>query len=545
MEISDVLKLLGGLALFLYGMNKMSEGLEEAAGNKLKKILERLTSNRFMGIIVGALITAVIQSSSATTVMTVGFVNSGLMKLEQAVWVIMGANIGTTITGQLVALDIGTIAPLIAFIGVIIIMIAKEQRMSCVGEIVTGLGVLFIGMKYMGDAMAPLRESQKFISIMTSFSNPFYGIMAGMIFTAIIQSSSASIGILQTLAVSGLIGFDGAVYVLFGQNIGTCITAIFASIGANKNAKRTTVIHLLFNIIGTCIFVPICIFLPITDIVASWTPDNIAGQIANMHTVFNIATTLVLAPFGIYLTKLAIKILPGEDEKEAKMQLKYVNEHNIGGTAIAISEIYHEVGHMLIIAMENVKDAFETIIQDTDKNLKIINEKEEYLDYLNTEITRYISKVSAYEVPEKDANKINTLFKITGDIERIGDHALNIAEYILIIEEKDIKLTSDAKRELLRLRNNILESLKAVTIVDASNLIEVLEKITASEEAIDEMCLEFRQNQIDRMNEKACTVEACVIYSELLTDVERISDHLMNIIEGCKRGNLTFKNKIS
>ena len=545
MEINDVLKLLGGLALFLYGMKKMSEGLEEAAGNKLKKILERLTSNRFMGIIVGAIITAIIQSSSATTVMTVGFVNSGLMRLEQAVWVIMGTNIGTTITGQLVALDIGAIAPLIAFIGVILMMVAKKQRISCVGEIITGLGVLFMGMNYMGDAMSPLRQSQVFINLMTSFSNPFYGILAGMIFTAIIQSSSASIGILQTLAISGLIGFDSAVYVLFGQNIGTCITAVFASIGANKNAKRTTIIHLLFNVIGTLIFVPVCIFSPITTIIANWTPTNIAAQIANMHTIFNIITTLILAPFGLYLTKIAIKILPGEDDKQVKMQLKYVNEHNIGATAIAISEIYHEVGHMLSIALENVREAFEVILQGADKKLELINENEEYIDYLNTEITRYISKISAYEVPEKDAKKINALFKITGDIERIGDHALNVAEYILMIKDKDIKFTSSAKRELIKLRDNILGSLEVVTTVDSNNLKEVLEKITESEDAIDEMCLQFRQNQIERMNEKACTVEACVIYSELLTDIERISDHLMNIIEGCNRGHLAFRDKIS
>ncbi len=546
MGITDIFKLLGGLALFLYGMTKMSEGLEEAAGNKLKKILERLTSNRFLGVAVGAVITAIIQSSSATTVMVVGFVNSGLMTLKQAVWVIMGANIGTTITGQLVALDIGEIAPFITFIGVLIVMISKKQRVVCVGEIIAGLGILFMGMEYMGDAMYPLRESEAFISIMTTFSNPLYGILAGMIFTAIIQSSSASVGILQTLALSGLIGFDHAVFVLFGQNIGTCITAVLASIGTNKNAKRTTVMHLSFNVIGTLIFVPICMFSPLIEIVASWTPNNSAAQIANMHTLFNITTTLILLPFGIGLTKLAMKILPGEDTTHTEMKLKYVNEHNIGATAIAISEIYNEVGHMLSVATNNLKVAFELIIEgkDKDKNLAFVNENEEYLDYMNRELTRYISKVSAHEVPSKDAKKINALFKVTNDIERIGDHALNIAQYISIMKEDKINLSNEAKEEIIKLRKNILGSLEFLSTVDSSNLAQVVHQITIAEDAIDDMCRDFRQNQIDRMNKSICTPEACVVYSELLTDIERVSDHLLNIVEGCERGHLTFKDKI-
>ena len=544
MEISDILKLLGGLALFLYGMNKMSEGLEEAAGNKLKKILEKLTSNRFMGVAVGAVITAIIQSSSATTVMLVGFVNSGIMKIEQAVWVIMGANIGTTITGQLVALDIGQVAPLIAFVGVIMIMAVKNKRLMHIGEIIAGLGILFIGMEFMGEAMYPLRESEKFISIMTSFSNPFLGILAGMIFTAIIQSSSASIGILQALALSGLIGLDSAVYVLFGQNIGTCITAVLASIGANRNAKRTTAIHLLFNSIGTLIFVPLCIVTPLTEWVASWTSDNVAAQIANMHTVFNITTTLLLMPFGNLLTKLAKKILPGKDT-QSTMRLQYVNEHNVGSTAIAISEIYNEVAHMLSLAKANVTTAFKVILDNDDKHMETIKENEDYLDYLNTEIIRYISRVSANDMPEGDAKKINALFKLTGDIERIGDHAYNIAEYILMIKDKNIEFTSEAKEEMIHLRDNILNSIELIIGVHGANIDSVLKEIEVLEDKVDKMSLDFRQNQIDRMNNKECTVEACVIYSELLTDIERISDHLLNIIEFCNSGHLALKNKVS
>lgn len=298
MKITDFFSLLGGLALFLYGMQMMSNGLEAAAGNRMKQILEKLTANRFLGVLVGAGITAVIQSSSATTVMVVGFVNSGMMTLKQAVWIIMGANIGTTITGQLIALDIGALAPLFAFCGVAAIVFVKKQQVHHYGLIVAGLGILFIGMEMMSGAMMPLRESEAFVSLMTKFSNPVLGILAGMIFTALIQSSSASVGILQALASSGLIGLPNAVFVLFGQNIGTCITAVLAAIGTSRNAKRTTVIHLLFNIIGTTIFTVVCLLTPLTSLVESFTPGNVSAQL-QICIHYLILQQLVIIPFDI------------------------------------------------------------------------------------------------------------------------------------------------------------------------------------------------------------------------------------------------------
>ncbi len=312
MSVHLVLSLLGGLALFLYGMQMMSKDLESLAGNRMKDILEKLTATPLLGVLVGAGITAVIQSSSATTVMVVGFVNAELMTLRQAVWIIMGANIGTTITGQLIALDIGALAPLFAFVGVAMVMFAGKEKIKYLGGIIAGLGILFIGMNMMSDAMMPLRESERFISLMTKFSNPFFGIMSGMLFTAIIQSSSASVGILQALAVSGLIGLDGAVFVLFGQNIGTCITAVLASIGTNINARRTTIIHLMFNIIGTIVFTVICLVTPFTSWMISFVPDNPAAQIANVHTIFNITTTILLMPFGGRMAHAAELILPDQ-----------------------------------------------------------------------------------------------------------------------------------------------------------------------------------------------------------------------------------------
>ena len=327
MSITNLLMLLGGLGLFLYGMQMMGSGLEAAAGNRMKRILERLTSNPILGVLVGAVITAVVQSSSATTVMVVGFVNSGMMTLRQAVWVIMGANIGTTITGQLIALDVGAIAPLFAFIGVVLVVFIKKQSVRYYGQIIAGLGILFIGMDMMSSSMAPLRESEAFVNLLTQFSNPVLGILAGAVFTAIIQSSSASVGILQALASSGVIGLSNAVFVLFGQNIGTCITAVLASVGTSRNAKRTTIIHLMFNIFGTVLFTVICIFSPLTDWVSSWTPGSPSAQIANMHTLFNIVTTLLLLPFGGYLAKLATRILPAkptESLENGVPQLLYI-----------------------------------------------------------------------------------------------------------------------------------------------------------------------------------------------------------------------------
>ena len=355
MEITDIFGLLGGLALFLYGMKMMSDSLELAAGNKMKTILEKLTTNRFLGVIVGALITAVIQSSSATTVMTVGFVNAGLMKLKNAVWIIMGANIGTTITGQLIVIDISALAPLIAFIGVALIAFFKNKKLDMIGGIIAGLGILFMGMDMMSGAMMPLRDSKEFVNIVSTFKNPLIGILVGAIFTAIIQSSSASVGILIALAKSGVITLSSSIYVLFGQNIGTCITAVLASIGTSKNAKRTTIIHLSFNIIGTIIFVTISLLFPFADIVASLTPGNVPAQIANVHTIFNIGTTILLLPFGKQLVDLSYKLLPKRDEDIEIKKVKYldktifVNDYHIGTSAIANRQLFNEIQNMLTI----------------------------------------------------------------------------------------------------------------------------------------------------------------------------------------------------
>lgn len=535
MNVTDLLGLLGGLALFLYGMQMMSAGLEDAAGNRMKQILERLTANRFLGVAVGAGITAVIQSSSATTVMVVGFVNSGMMTLKQAVWIIMGANIGTTITGQLIALDVGALAPLFAFVGVVFIVFIKKVIFHHYGQIIAGLGILFIGMEMMSSAMMPLRDSAAFVDLVSNFSNPFIGILAGAVFTALIQSSSASVGILQALAVSGVIGLPTAVYVLFGQNIGTCITAVLASIGTSRNAKRTTVIHLMFNIIGTALFTTVCMATPLTAFMVSLTPDNPAAQIANMHTLFNIVTTLLLLPFGTYLAELATKILPDRGTEDIDMMhLAYIRpmesskDHQIGSSAIVIGSVRRELGRMASMAADNVSRSFQAVIDGTPDSLPQVEETEEYIDFLNKEISKYISHSIAFEANEKDSALISAFFKISGNLERIGDHAVNICEYTKRMQEKRIAFYEQAKSEISQMQSVCASSMKLLLSMEELT-VSSLSEVAALEQKIDDMTDLFRQNQFKRMQKGTCSDEACILYSEMLTDFERIGDHMLNI----------------
>lgn len=537
MGFLQIASLLGGLALFLMGMKMMSDGLEQTAGDKMKTVLEKLTSNRFLGVGVGAGITAVIQSSSATTVMVVGFVNSGLMTLRQAIWVIMGANVGTTITGQLIALDVGVIAPLIAIVGVVFIVFLKSKKLHHWGYIFAGLGILFMGMNMMSDSMSGLRDSQEFVNVVTNLSNPALGILAGAVFTAIIQSSSASVGILQALAMSGAISLSSSVYVLFGQNIGTCITAVLASVGTSRNARRTTVIHLLFNITGTIIFTIICMLTPFTDFMQSLTPDNPAAQIANVHTIFNIVTTLILLPFGTLLEKAAMKILPERsDEKSDKMQLRFispdsVNNHSIGSVSVAVSQIQSEVSHMLELARSNVSDAFDNILHWDSERFENVEKNEEYVDFLNAEISKYISALMSGEMTEQDAKTVSAYFKIIGNIERISDHAMNIAEYAMLLNKKGYKADDEIYSEVEEMKYVTLDGLKLIDFSAGEMQQMTFVSVSMAEKNIDSLSEAYRSNQIERLRENKCSGDVSVVYSEMITDFERIGDHLLNIGE--------------
>jgi len=536
MGITDVLALLGGLALFLYGMQMMSTGLEAAAGNRMKSILEKLTSNRIKGVLVGAAITAVIQSSSATTVMVVGFVNSGLMTLKQAVWVIMGANIGTTITGQLIALDIGAIAPLFAIAGVGAIMFIKSEKVHHISSIFAGLGILFMGMDMMGAAMSPLKESEAFISLMTKFDNPLLGILVGALFTAVIQSSSASVGILQALASTGMIPLSSAVFVLFGQNIGTCITAVLASIGMKVNAKRTTVIHLLFNIIGTVLFTVICLVTPYVTWIEAMTPGDPVAQIANAHTVFNIVTTLLLLPFGTHMANIAVRILP--DSKKADdedLRLKYIrpfeSSYAIGHSAVAVSQVRDEVNRMRDMVAKNISDSFDSLVQYDEKLRKKVSEREEYIDFLNKGISEYIVSLMASKMNMSDSRKINGYYAIISNLERIGDHAVNLAEYGDDMRKWEIDFSDTVKEELNEMKAQCIAALDNLKEVTSENVERILSQAVIIEQKTDDMRDKYFKKQMQRLKKGKCKPQSGIVFSEILTDFERMGDHALNIAQ--------------
>ena len=525
MSVENILQLIGGLTLFLLGMDSMGDGLEKACGNKMKGILEKLTSNRFVGVLVGMVITMIIQSSSATTVMVVGFVNAGMMSLTQAVWVIMGANIGTTITGQLVALDIGFIAPIFAIIGIVMMLFIKKPKINELGKILCGFGVLFIGMDMMSSSMAPLRESEAFISLMTKFSNPFLGILVGAIFTAVIQSSSASVGILQALAIGGVVTLDNAVYVLFGQNIGTCITAVLASIGTTRAAKRTTLIHLMFNTIGTIVFTAVCYFTPMVSFVEGLTPDTPAAQIANMHTIFNIATTLLLLPFGVYLVKLAEKILPDKPETNETifMYLNHDINASLGNTAIHLENTRLELKRMYCLAVENINNAFDYLTGRLTDSQKI-EEIEDLIDKLHEGITKQITHCLSLENNHTGSNAYSAYLNISTNIERLGDHAVNLYEASDEFKKKNVILNEKVIEEILEMKKMCNDMLN-ISLENDYQLVCDLE------DEIDNITEKFRLNMYNRLKESICTAEGSVIYSSVLIDFERIGDHLLNISE--------------
>ena len=542
MDILEFFGLFGGLALFLHGMQMMSSGLEAAAGNRMKTVLERLTANRFMGILVGALITAAVQSSSATTVMVVGFVNAGIMNLNQAVWLIMGANVGKTTTGLLIALDVGALAPIVAFVGVFMMVFLKKPNLQHIGQLLAGLGILFIGMDMMSAAMEPLREVPAFVNMMATLSNPLLGIAFGAGFTALIQSSAASVGILQTLAAAGVVEFSGAVYVLFGQNIGTCITAVMASFGTSRDAKRATCVHLLFNIIGTVIFTVVVMVFPLTALIERTVPGPMA-QIAVMHVIFNLATTVLLIPFGGCLARLATRILPdaaeAAEEKEGGkgMRLAYLTPVTSGGkdgglgvSAIVVDQLRNELHRMLEMARQNVDASFKAVLDKDTAPLERVEQRELYIDYLNKEISRYISRLIAIETNERGSKIVSCLFAISGNIERIGDHADNLAGYTKMLVRQNISFSQYAQEEVRRMRDVSIRAVSALLSGEAGQP-EWLAHVAQLEQIIDDMTDEFRRDQLARMRDGTCSDEACILYSELLTDFERIGDHVLNIAQ--------------
>ncbi len=536
--MTNILEAVGGLALFLFGMNYMGEGLEHAAGSKLKTILEKLTKNRILATIVGIVITAIIQSSSATIVMAMGFVNAGLMNLAQTVGIVMGANIGTTVTGQLLALNVGKLAPVFAIIGVVLIMFfGKKKKVKYWGQVIVGFGILFIGMSEMSSGMKFLGELDWFKSAITSFKNPIIGILFGFAFSAITQSSSVTIGILQALALGGLISLDSSIYIIFGQNIGACVITLIASASGNKNAKRTAMVHLLFNIFGTIIFmIFLSVFnLPFVEWVDSLTPDSPVNQIANAHTIFKVITTIILLPFGNLLAKLATIIIPGEDASDGP-RLMHINKlefgsKSLGASSVALAQVEAEIDRMHMLANENLHKAIEAFFSKKSDDLDNVYKNEETIDFLNHEITKYLIQLNSMELSPQDAKYVSSLFHIISDIERIGDHAENIADYARQRNEGRAHFTEDAKAELREISDMVYKIMDLAYDYFKSPEGKSFEPINSLEQAIDDKRDELEANHIKRLNRNECEPNSGMIFVEIVTDLERISDHALNIAQ--------------
>ena len=540
-----LLGLCSGMALFLYSIKITSGSLQTIAGDKLKNVLAKLTGNRVLGVAVGAGITALIQSSTATSVMAVGFVNAGLMNLYQALWVIMGANIGTNITAQLIAFDVGAFAPVVALLGTFFCLLTKDKKMKSIGEAIAGLGFIFVAMSLMKDSMAPLSEMDIVKDIFASINNPFIGIIVGIIFVIIIQSSAAGVGVLQAMAMSAsgaqLITLEQAMFIIFGLNIGTCVTAVFASIGGSRNATRAGMLHLMFNVIGTVIFTAAYYLLPVAEWVRALSPNDVARQFANMHLVFNLASTVILLPFGKLIVKLVKLIVPDKGgDKDGVQHLKYLNPNMISvnnqvvGTEVLIRALCNEISRMLVMAGDNVQMSIEAVLDNNEKKQQTINETEEYVDYLNKEISYYISHAMVFDMSEKDAVTMSALFKITGNIERMGDHAINISGYADLLENKGLKLSDKARAEVSQM---VATTKEAYNILLGSKPGSVHIRMAQMEQKIDDMTDDYREHQLERLKSGVCSGDACVIYSEMLTDFERLGDHMLNIAEAAAESN--------
>ena len=522
------LPVLGGLGLFLYGMNLMGTGLQKAAGEKLKKLIEILTNNRLMGVVVGALVTMVIQSSSATTVMVIGFVNAGLMTLYQAVGVIMGANIGTTITAQLIAFKLTDLAPLAVAIGVGAWIATSRKRAKNLAEIMIGFGILFIGMDMMGNGLKPLAGNPIFSNIMVSLKDPFLGILVGLGLTTILQSSSASIGLLQALASQGLIGLDIAFPILFGDNIGTTTTALISSVGTNKTAKRAAVIHFLFNLIGTIIFMTL-LRKPIESIVLRVSPNDIQRQIANAHTLFNILNVAIQLPFARLLVKAAMKLVPGDVEEATEAGLKFLDLRIIETPSIALGQVTKEILRMGKIVEDNLVVAAKAFKNKDEKMTQEVFSQEKVINRLESDIVRYLVELSNAPLTDEQHTQVNILINVVNDIERVGDHADNIAELAQLGIDERLQFSEEAIEEFDNIFSKSLEvfkkTLEALRDVDFDKAREVLRL----EEEIDSLEKEYRTAHIERLNKLLCQPNSGAIFLDLLSNLERVSDHSSNI----------------
>lgn len=535
MQFSDVLLLFTGLAVFLYGMELMGEGFKHMAGNKLQAVLEKLTSKPIIGLLAGIVVTAIIQSSSAVTSMLVGFVNAGIMNVAQTVSVIMGTNVGTTVTGQLMALNLEAIAPIFAFAGVCLIMFfSGKERVKALGEVLAGFGFLFIGMSTMGESLQPLQTSPFFLDLIVRLRNPILGILVGAVFTAMIQSSSASLGIIQTMARGGLLGIQDVVYFNLGQNIGTTSTALLASLGFNRDSKRVAIINFAFNFFVTILFGILYSVLPLHKLYMAIAPDNPVAQIAAMHTFVNVVGTLVFLPINKIFVKIAYLLIPDQGT-EKKLQPEITQPARAeNNSAIVLYGLSVEMDHMFDLVKNNVNSAIQAIL-DHVSNLQEIEETEQEINQINKGISRNLSILMASNLTMSESLQASQLFSINVDLERMGDHAMNIAQSGDNLLRADKSFNMETYDQLMKIYKNISESMDAVSQIVSFGDTDRYIDIVRNEEKLDDYCRRYREDEIQRIkNVENDDVEASVLFTELLIDLERIGDHIMNVAQSLK-----------
>lgn len=533
MSFGTILTMAGGLGLFLFGMELMSDSIEKVAGARLRRILEIFTTNRFMGMIVGIIFTGIIQSSSACTVMVVSFVNSGLMNLYQAAGVILGANIGTTITSQLVSFNLSKIAPLILLVGVVVMMFTKKEKVRKVAEVVVGFGILFVGLSTMSQAMANMKNEPQVVNLLMSLKNPFLATLMGFALTAIIQSSSVTVSIVLLLANQDLLPLPITLYIILGCNIGACATAMLASMTGKKDAKRAALIHLLFNIIGTVI-IYIALFVAgdqIVELIKSISADN-GRFVANAHTLIKIAQVIMLFPFTGWLVKMTYLIVPGEDQKvgyRESYQLKYIGDKVVFNPATAVVEVIKELERMASLAEENLNRAMNALITLDEEDVEEVYEVEKNINFLNHAITDYLVKINQTTLPIEDLNSLGALFHVVNDIERIGDHAENVADAARQRKEEGVSISKEAQKELGDMLEMVNKIIRYAVEMFAKSDESHMQEIVTLEDQVDEKERELQKKHVERLTKGECSPEAGMIFSDIVSGLERVADHATNI----------------
>ena len=533
MNVGNILTLIGGLGLFLYGMRVMSDSIEKAAGAKMRSFLAFFTKNKVVGMLFGMIFCAIIQSSSATTVMVVSFVNAGLMNLYQAAGVIMGANIGTTITSQLVAFNLSQIAPVFLMLGVIIVMFCKKEKVKKVGEVILGFGVLFMGLSLMSGSMAGLKESPFIISLLSNLKNPFLGIFIGFLITAIIQSSSVTVSILLLMAQQGLLPLGICFYIILGCNIGACTSALLASLNGNKDAKRAALIHFLFNVIGTVIMAVMLLLGEswVENMITTLSGGNIGRSVANAHTLLKVFQVLILLPFSGAIVKMTYLFVPGKDEEatDGGFKLEYIGPTNVFSPSTAVVEATKELERMGNMAITNLNRAMNALITMDEEEIAEVYRVEKHIDYMNHAITDYLIAINQSTLPIDDIKSIGGLFHVVNDIERIGDHAENVADAAIERREKNIEFSPAAQKELAEMMDKVIRIMTYSMDMFSHNSQKHLQEILELEDSIDEMERHLQETHIQRLTRNECTPDASMIYSDLISGLERVADHATNI----------------